>query len=46
MKTIAFRCGGWGDEPLAGAAAIYAGPEELLDRIDDSPLGFAAIRQS
>ena len=39
VRTIAFRCGGWGDEPLAGAAAIYAGPAELLKRFSDSPLG-------
>ena len=38
VRTIAFRSGGWGDEPLAGAAAIYAGPAELLDRIAESPL--------
>lgn len=38
VKTIAFRSGGWGDEPLAGAVAIYAGPAELLDRIEESPL--------
>jgi HAD superfamily hydrolase (TIGR01509 family) len=39
VETIAFRCGGWGDEPLKGAAAIYSGPAELLARLDDSPLG-------
>jgi len=38
VKTIAFRSGGWGDEQLVGAAAIYAGPAELVARIDDSPL--------
>jgi HAD superfamily hydrolase (TIGR01509 family) len=42
VRTIAFRCGGWGDEPLAGAVAIYAGPAELVARIEDSPLGAAA----
>jgi HAD superfamily hydrolase (TIGR01509 family) len=39
VRTIALRCGGWGDGPLAKAAAIYADPAELLDRIDESPLG-------
>ena len=39
VRTIAFRSGGWGDEPLADAVAIYAGPAELLDRIEESPLG-------
>lgn len=38
VKAIAFRSGGWGDEQLRGAAAIYAGPAELLARIGDSPL--------
>ena len=38
VKTIAFRSGGWGDEQLVGAAAIYSGPAELVARIDDSPL--------
>lgn len=39
VRTIALRCGGWGDGPLAEAAAIYADPAELLDRLDESPLG-------
>ena len=39
VRTIALRCGGWGDGPLSGAAAIYADPAELLDRLEDSPLG-------
>jgi HAD superfamily hydrolase (TIGR01549 family) len=39
VPAIAFRCGGWGDEPLRGAIAIYAGPAELVARFDESPLG-------
>ena len=39
VRTIALRCGGWGDGPLAEAAAIYADPAELIDRLDESPLG-------
>ena len=39
VRTIALRCGGWGDQPLRGAAAIYADPAELLERLEDSPLG-------
>jgi HAD superfamily hydrolase (TIGR01549 family) len=39
VRAIAFRCGGWGDAELSAAAAIYADPAELLDRLDDSPLG-------
>jgi HAD superfamily hydrolase (TIGR01509 family) len=38
VKTIAFRCGGWDDENLADAIAIYDGPSDLLQRIDSSPL--------
>ena len=39
VNTIAFRSGGWGDEKLRDAVAIYADAAELLDRLDDSPLG-------
>src|SRR5688500_2448381 len=38
VRTIAFRSGGWADSGLAGAVAIYAGPWDLLDRFDTSPL--------
>ncbi len=38
VRTIAFRSGGWPDSGLAGAIAIYAGPWDLLDRFDTSPL--------
>jgi phosphoglycolate phosphatase-like HAD superfamily hydrolase len=38
VRTIAFRCGGWGDADLSGAMAIYDGPWDLLARLDDSPL--------
>jgi phosphoglycolate phosphatase-like HAD superfamily hydrolase len=34
VRVIAFRCGGWGDEDLRGAAAIYDGPWDLLAHID------------
>ncbi|HEX3696371.1 MAG TPA: HAD family hydrolase [Polyangia bacterium] len=30
VRSIAFRCGGWGDSDLAGAIAIYDGPENML----------------
>jgi HAD superfamily hydrolase (TIGR01549 family) len=40
VDSIAFRCGGWWrDQDLAGAAAIYDGPAELLDAFETSPLG-------
>ena len=34
VKAIAFRSGGWGDEDLRGAIAIYDGPWDLLARLD------------
>jgi phosphoglycolate phosphatase-like HAD superfamily hydrolase len=39
VKTIAFRCGGWKDEALKGAEAIYDGPSHLLAELPTSPLG-------
>ena len=39
VPVIAFRCGGFRDEDLKGAIAIYDGPADLLARYDDSPLG-------
>jgi len=39
VAIIAFRCGGWADEDLKGAIAIYDGPWDLLERLDESPLG-------
>ena len=38
VAIIAFRCGGWGDADLAGALAIYDGPWDLVQRLDESPL--------
>ncbi len=38
VRVIAFRCGGWGDEDLAGALAIYDAPADLLAHYDSSPL--------
>ena len=37
LATIAFRCGGWDDSTLQGAIAIYDDPQQLLDRVDQSP---------
>lgn len=31
LRSIAFRCGGWGDDKLSGAAQIYDGPWDMLD---------------
>jgi HAD superfamily hydrolase (TIGR01509 family) len=37
VRTVAFRSGGWTDDGLRGAIAVYAGPWDLLDRFDTSP---------
>ena len=39
IDVIAFRSGGWGDEDLAAAVAVYDGPADLLESLDESPLG-------
>ena len=39
VKVIGFRSGGWGDDDLDGAIAIYDGPWDLLEKLDESPLG-------
>ena len=38
VPAIAFRSGGWSDDDLKGAIAIYDGPRALLEAISDSPL--------
>lgn len=38
VKVIAFRSGGFKDEDLKGALAIYDGAADLLERYDSSPL--------
>jgi len=35
--TIAVRCGGWDDDALEGAHAIYNDPRDLLDHLEMSP---------
>ncbi|MBL9025626.1 MAG: HAD family hydrolase [Myxococcales bacterium] len=37
-RTIALRSGGFSDEDLAGAIAIYDGPAHLLAELDRSAL--------
>ena len=39
VKCIGFRSGGWKDDSLKGAVAIYDGPADLLTNYDASPLG-------
>ena len=43
IRTIALRCGGWKDEDLTGAVAVYTDPDELLARFAASPLADGAI---
>ncbi len=38
VRTIALRCGGWDDQGLTGASAIYNDPAQLLANFDASPL--------
>ena len=39
VKCIGFRSGGWNDDSLKDAVAIYDGPADLLAHYDASPLG-------
>ena len=36
VRIVALRCGGWDDDALRGAAAIYDGPADLLSRYEGS----------
>lgn len=38
VDVIALRCGGWDDDALRGAIAIYDDPADLLAHLDESPL--------
>jgi HAD superfamily hydrolase (TIGR01509 family) len=38
VAVIAFRCGGWNDQSLRGAVAIYDGPWDLLEHLETSPI--------
>ncbi len=37
MRAVAFRSGGWTDEDLRDAEAVYADPADLLACYDGSP---------
>jgi HAD superfamily hydrolase (TIGR01509 family) len=37
VRCVALRCGGWSDEELRGAVAVYDDPADLLDHYDESP---------
>jgi HAD superfamily hydrolase (TIGR01509 family) len=41
VRVVAVRCGGWTDKDLAGAAAIYDNPADLLTHYDGSPFAAA-----
>jgi HAD superfamily hydrolase (TIGR01509 family) len=43
LDVIAFRSGGFSDEDLAGALAIFDGPWDLLERWEESPLAAAQV---
>lgn len=36
VHTVAFRCGGWGDQSLSGASEIYGGPADLRKNLSHS----------
>jgi phosphoglycolate phosphatase-like HAD superfamily hydrolase len=38
VAFVGFLCGGWSDADLAGAAAIYDDPADLLENFERSPL--------
>ncbi len=39
VGTVALRCGGFSDDDLKGALAVYDDPADLLAHFDTSPLG-------
>src|SRR5215213_7034884 len=43
LDVIAFRSGGFSDEDLTGALAIFDGPWDLLERWEESPLAAAQL---
>lgn len=43
VDVIAFRSGGWDDAALKGALAIYDGPWDLLQHLNNSPLATRSV---
>jgi HAD superfamily hydrolase (TIGR01509 family) len=39
INTVALLCGGWSEQDLSQALAIYADPADLLEHYESSPLG-------
>jgi HAD superfamily hydrolase (TIGR01509 family) len=46
VAVVAVRAGGWGDEDLEGAVAVYEDLADLLAHYDDSPFGASAASAS
>lgn len=46
VPAIGLRSGGWTDDGLRGAIAVYEHPADLLAHLDESPLGAARARAS
>ena len=38
LDCIGLRCGGWSDQGLALAIAVYDGPRDLLQQVQSSPI--------
>jgi phosphoglycolate phosphatase-like HAD superfamily hydrolase len=43
VPAVALRCGGWTDDGLRGALAVYDDPADLLAHYDASPFGRATM---
>ena len=44
VPAVVLRCGGWSDNRLRGALAVYDDPADLLAHYDESPFGTGARR--
>ena len=42
VRIVAFRCGGWSDDDLSRAIAVYDGPWQLLEQIQTSVFALAS----
>ncbi|HEX6751653.1 MAG TPA: HAD family hydrolase [Longimicrobium sp.] len=46
VRCVALRCGGWDDDALKDAVAIYDDPADLLAHYEESPFGGGAARKA